>query len=475
MCEEDKLFNFMFGLQGWAQAELKRQGKNGEFKLSKKNGGKPNKNPESSLARVEKKANSSLATRPTGCFVCNKLHRARDCPKKDEINAFIIVDEDNNGYGWVVALVDNGTTHNFVSMLEATKLSLKLGNWKGTINFLSVSLYDFDFILGNDFFHKTKRGFNLQVEKGLRKGQLTYVVALIEIKPKKMVEVSDEIVPILQEYVDVMPLKVLKKLPPRKPNDHQIKLVSGIKPLVVDPTFKGTIWGIDSLPKKQDVTLQMCVDYRALNKVTIKNKYLILLVADLFDRLTKAEYFTKLDLGSGYWQVRIVEGDESKTTILMNDVLFDFLNSFVVVYLDDIVIYSQTLQDHLVHLGKEGHSVAFESWNLDVAEQRMGKHNQVVDALSYKEVTEFMGSLSQVVVDFTTRVRQEVPQNSTYNKLVEQVKEGTTRRYWFDDGLLYYMDKTEQKKEVGLSHPLLIPERPWQCLSKDFITGFPKV
>lgn len=67
--------------------------------------------------------------------------------------------------------------------------------------------------------------------------------------------------------------------------------------------------------KKQDVTLQMCVDYRALNKVTIKNKYLILLVADLFDRLTKAEYFTKLDLGSGYWQVRIVEGDESKTTM----------------------------------------------------------------------------------------------------------------------------------------------------------------
>ena len=71
----------------------------------------------------------------------------------------------------------------------------------------------------------------------------------------------------------------------------------------------------------------------------------------------------------------------------------------------------------------------------------MGKHNQVVDALSYKEVTEFMGSLSQVVVDFTTRVRQEVPQNSTYNKLVEQVKEGTTRRYWFDDGLLYYVGK----------------------------------
>lgn len=68
------------------------------------------------------------------------------------------------------------------------------------------------------------------MEKGLRKGQLTYVAALIEIKPKKMVEVSNEIVPILQEYVDVMPLKVPKKLPPRRLNDHQIKLVTGIKP-----------------------------------------------------------------------------------------------------------------------------------------------------------------------------------------------------------------------------------------------------
>ena len=58
----------------------------------------------------------------------------------------------------------------------------------------------------------------------------------------------------------------------------------------------------------------MCVDYRALNKVTIKNKYLIPLAAELFDIMAKARYFTKLDLRSGYWQVRIAEGDEAKTT-----------------------------------------------------------------------------------------------------------------------------------------------------------------
>ena len=129
--------------------------------------------------------------------------------------------------------------------------------------------------------------------------------------------------------------------------------------------------------KKQDRSLRMCVDYLALNKVTINNKYPIPMATKLFDRLSKVEYFTKLDLRSGYWQMRVAKGDEAKTTCvtryesfeflvmpfrltnapatfcnLLNDVLFNFLDSFVVVYLDNIVIYSPTLEDHLVHLEK---------------------------------------------------------------------------------------------------------------------------
>ena len=98
----------------------------------------------------------------------------------------------------------------------------------------------------------------------------------------------------------------------------------------------------------------MCVDYRALNKATIKNKYPVTLVQDLMDRLSKVCWFTKLDLRVGYWQVRIAEGDEPKTTYvtrygsykflvmrfrltnapatfcnLMNNVLFDYLDDFV--------------------------------------------------------------------------------------------------------------------------------------------------
>lgn len=109
----------------------------------------------------------------------------------------------------------------------------------------------------------------------------------------------------------------------------------------------------------------MCVDYMTLNKVTIKNKYLKPLAVKLFDILLNASYFTKLDLRLGYWQVRIALGNEKKTTYvtryglfdflvmpfrltnvfatfcnLMNDVLFDYLDAFTVVYLDDILVYN---------------------------------------------------------------------------------------------------------------------------------------
>ena len=127
--------------------------------------------------------------------------------------------------------------------------------------------------------------------------------------------------------------------------------------------------------KKKDGSLRLCIDYRALNKVIIKNKYPIPLIAYLFDRLGQAKYFTKMDLRKGYYQVRIAEGDESKTAsvtrygayewlvmpfaltyapaifcTLMKKIFHPYLDQFVLVYLDDIVIYSNTLEEHVEHL-----------------------------------------------------------------------------------------------------------------------------
>jgi hypothetical protein len=69
----------------------------------------------------------------------------------------------------------------------------------------------------------------------------------------------------------------------------------------------------------------MCVDYRALNKVTVKNKYHVPLIQDMFDRLYKAGYFSKLDLRLGYWQVHIAEGDEPKMTCITRYGSFEFM------------------------------------------------------------------------------------------------------------------------------------------------------
>ena len=77
--------------------------------------------------------------------------------------------------------------------------------------------------------------------------------------------------------------------------------------------------------KKHDCSLRMCLDYQPLNKLTIKNKYTVLRIAESFDQLSKAKYFTMLDLRSGYYQVRIVEGDEAKTTCITRYGSYQFL------------------------------------------------------------------------------------------------------------------------------------------------------
>lgn len=120
------------------------------------------------------------------------------------------------------------------------------------------------------------------------------------------------------------------------------------------------------------------MDYQALNKLMVKYKYPMPLIQDLFDQLSKAAYFSKLELCLGYWQVKIMEDDEAKTTCitrygsfeflvmpfgltnapatfchLMNQVFSVYLDSFVVVYLDDIVVFSESLVDHVTHLKLE--------------------------------------------------------------------------------------------------------------------------
>ncbi|KAA3465553.1 reverse transcriptase [Gossypium australe] len=136
----------------------------------------------------------------------------------------------------------------------------------------------------------------------------------------------------IKSFRDVMPAKLPKELPPKSEVDHKIKLVANLEPLVraaYHVRFIRPSKSPFSVPvlfqKKYDGTLRMCIDYRALNKITIKNRYPIPLIANMFDQLGSARWFTKLNLKSGYHQVRIAKVDEPKTAFVTRYGSYEFL------------------------------------------------------------------------------------------------------------------------------------------------------
>ncbi|KAL0313604.1 UNVERIFIED_CONTAM: Transposon Ty3-G Gag-Pol polyprotein [Sesamum radiatum] len=274
----------------------------------------------------------------------------------------------------------------------------------------------------------------------------------------------------------------------------------------------------------------MCVDYQALNKVTIKNKYPIPNAMDLFDKLKKARYYTKIDLRSGYWQVRVARGDESKITCVTRrfikgypkivNPLTDLLKKdqkweWTVACDDAFKLLKQVISTRPVQqlpqfdrlfevqvdasdralggvLVQDKHPVAFEC----------RKHNDVADALSRKMVEEYVAALKVVESDLLDQIRESSKMDAgpLRRRLLRETHDPEwaghpgidrmlallgRRYYWLrmeEDVEAYVrtclvcqLNKVERKKEVRLLQPLPIPEGPWQSVSMDFITGVPKV
>ncbi|KAJ9535693.1 hypothetical protein OSB04_un001154 [Centaurea solstitialis] len=236
----------------------------------------------------------------------------------------------------------------------------------------------------------------LKARRCLNKGCLGFLACVLDVKKEKSM-IGD--IPVVRDFPEVFP-EDLPGLPPDRQVEFRINLSPGAAPITRAPyrlapaemkemmsqlqelLEKGFIrpstspWGAPVLfVKKKDGSMRMCIDYRELNKVTIKNKYPLPRMDDLFDQLQGASFFSKIDLRSGYHQLKVSEGDVPKTAFrtryghfeflfmpfgltnapaafmdLMNQVCKPFLDKCVIVFIDDVLVYSRSEAEHEEHL-----------------------------------------------------------------------------------------------------------------------------
>ncbi|GJV46359.1 putative reverse transcriptase domain-containing protein [Tanacetum coccineum] len=211
--------------------------------------------------------------------------------------------------------------------------------------------------------------------KGCPHSSSTRITRVKEDKDKSK-EKQLEDVPTVRDFPEVFP-EDLPGLPPTRQVEFQIDLVPGAAPVARAPYRPSSSpWGAPVLfVKKKDGSFRMCIDYRELNKLTVKNRYPLPRIDDLFDQLQGSSVYSKIDLRSGYHQLRVRDEDIPKTAFrtryghyefqvmpfgltnapavfmdLMNRVCRPYLDKFVIVFIDDILIYSKTKEEHDVHL-----------------------------------------------------------------------------------------------------------------------------
>ncbi|KAI3767690.1 hypothetical protein L2E82_18026 [Cichorium intybus] len=358
----------------------------------------------------------------------------RDGPYGRDANAVFSIFSLNSSQARV--LFDSGASVSFISESFASKLNIPLVDLYEKVIVdvadgrcvFPITNHEFDVIVGMDWMDdnrgqmdchektlsiKTPSGSRILI-RGEQRSRKVPIVSLatarrymerggelimahvisVESKHSKIEEVE-----VVCDYPDVFP-ENLPGLPPSRQVAFVIDVIPGAKP-VARPPYRlapsemeelkrqlqellelgfirpsSSPWGAPILfVKKKDGSMRMCIDYRELNKITIKNRYPLQRIDDLFDQLHGATYFWNIDLRSGYHQLRVQEFDIPKTAFctryghyeflvkpfgltnslaafmdLMNRVCRPFLDKFVIVFIDDILIYSKSRDKHRFHL-----------------------------------------------------------------------------------------------------------------------------
>ncbi|GJP75374.1 hypothetical protein CLOP_g5828 [Closterium sp. NIES-67] len=272
---------------------------------------------------------------------------------------------------------------------------------------------------------------------------------------------------------------------------------------------------------KPDRSLRMCIDDRALNKQTIKNKYPIPRIDDMLDQLWGATVFSKLDLRSGYWQIQMADNSIHKTAFRtrygsyeylvmpfgltnapatfqaeMNHILRPLLDECVVVYLDDILIYSRDMKQHVEHLQRVFEILRRERFYVKLSKSKFALekvqflgHMVSAQGVHWDSDIAYRKGSTKIGVPNYPPLRQLLLKE--YHDVLyaghfgsNKTLTGIAKHYYWphltEDVQKFVTScdtcqriKSSKQKKAGLLQPLPVREEPWQVVSLDFITGLP--